>query len=389
MVSEPPASFPRVLRASEACLDEQLQDQSVEDDKPEQTDDDIDARFMACAFWREGETVSKGCSPLPNAVFSRLRWRKKVGTMQILMTGASGFVGRHLAARLKEEGHRVLALSRGTAPEGQADAVTGPADLAGIEAWNAWPEGTDVVIHLGAVIPRSTRVSETELHRANVEATGALAKRALQEGASRIIFVSTASVHGKGGGHAYRESDPLDPPNPYARSKQLAEETFWTALARRRAVGTVIRPTPVFGKGGHGPVALLAKLAALPVPLPLRDVGGRRSLISVDNLSRFIVRCLPSGAADGETFFAADEGPLNAGEIIAAIRDGQKRRRLLFRAPGNSLGAAAGIAGKSEMWDSMTRPFVVDTSHGREMLGWDGRTTAAEALRRLAADGAL
>lgn len=299
--------------------------------------------------------------------------------MRVLVTGANGFIGKHLLATLRRDGKEALALARSPAVDGYSERANR----------TVWPAGGDAVVHLAAAIPRETKLSEPELLRANVEATHGLAKLAREQGIKRIIFVSTASVHGSGGERPYRESDPLDPPNAYARSKKLAEEAFWDALGPDRALGTVIRPTPVFGEGGHGPVAALVKLARLPAPLPLKGIGGLRSIVSVDSLADIIAMCLNSDTARGDTVFAADDAPLRAEDIVRSLRAGWKRGPLMFRAPGGLLGTAARFAGAGASWDSMTRPFVVDTGHLRQILGWHSPVTSSEKLRQLAAAGKI
>lgn len=308
------------------------------------------------------------------------------------MTGAGGFIGRHVAARLNEQGHRVLALSRGIAPEDRTDGVMGPADLAEIEAWKAWPEGTDVLIHLGALNPSRSEPQSGDLaalRRANVEATAALARRAARERVRRMLFISSANVHGPSADKSVSASDPLAPASPYAISKAEAEAAFWTSLSGTETEGCVLRPAPVYGAGGRGNVAVLVKLASMPAPLPLEGLGGPRSLVAVDHLAQVIAASLEVPAAAGTTILIADEGPITPAGIVRALRTGWGRAPLLLPAPVGVLQRLIGAMGKDTVWRAATAPFVLETQPLKDLLGWSSPLTTQEKLRRLAADGAL
>lgn len=312
--------------------------------------------------------------------------------MRILVTGATGFVGQHLVAKLKAGGNQVVALRRGGAASAGPDILAGPADLAEIDRWDAWPAAVEAVVHLAALNPGRREAGAADpaaLRHANVDGTAALARRAAREGVGRMIFLSSANVHAARNGAGIRESDPLAPRSPYAVSKKQAEEAFWNNLAGTATQGCVLRPAPVYGAGGRGNVASLVKLARLPIPLPLEGLGGPRSLVAVDHLIEVIALCLDAPGAAGETFLVADEGPLAPAGIVRALRQGWRRAPRLLPAPAGPLGRLATVAGKGKGWEAATQPFVLDTSHLHETLGWRSPIGTAEKLRELAAAGAL
>lgn len=299
--------------------------------------------------------------------------------MRVLVTGAGGFVGRHFVGRLRQQGIDVLFVPRewfaASARPGSGD---GTGDSAEAGLWR----GCDALVHLAGLIPRGGTADEAEVLRVNVEGTRRIAQAAVDLGIPRAVFVSTASVHGAGGATPLVETDAIAPQNLYARSKALAEAAFWEALGTR-ASGVVLRPTPVFGPGGHGPVALLTKLARLPVPLPFASVGGHRSIISIDSVVDIIGLCL-TGPHSG-TFLIADDEPLRAGDIVAAVRQGLNRPPMLFDLPEPLLAAAARLAGRSGQWDAMTRPFVVTTDRLKRETGWQAGPTSRQRLRAMSA----
>lgn len=305
--------------------------------------------------------------------------------MRILVTGASGFVGRHLVASLRRDGKPVTMLARGGSTAADPGIFAGPSDLADLDTGSGWPEGIDSVVHLAALNPsRREPASPDGLRRANVEGTAALARRARREGVRRILFVSTSNVHAPGAG-AVRETDPLGPQSPYARSKAEAEAAFWRELGGGDTQGCVLRPAPVYGAGGRGNVATLVKLARLPVPLPIAGLGGERSLVSIDHLVSAIADCLASDGAAGETFLVADPLPVRPAEIVGALREGWGRRAGTSALPASIRRAIEHrLGGRGPMTD-----FVLDASRLSDKTGWRNAETTSSQLRRMAAAGDL
>ncbi|MBB4001100.1 NAD-dependent epimerase/dehydratase family protein [Aurantimonas endophytica] len=310
--------------------------------------------------------------------------------MRILLTGSSGFVGRHLHPWLRARGHDVVALARGAGAPGP-DTIQGPADIADIELWRSWPSDIEAIVHLAALNPGRGDAAANDLpaiRRANVEGTAALARRAGREGVGRVVFVGTAHVHAPRDG-LIRESDPLAPANAYAISKAEAEVVFWHALAGTGTQGCVLRPAPVYGAGARGSFGTLLGLARRKLPLPLDGFGGPRSLVAVDQLCTAIALSLELSAAEGETFLVADDGPLAPADIVRALRGGWGRPAMVLPAPAAMMAIAAGWTGKAARWRELSTPFVIDTGHLQDKLGWEPGANTAERLKHMAATGVL
>lgn len=302
--------------------------------------------------------------------------------MHILLTGSSGFVGRHLAPYLAAEGHRVTTLRRAAASLADGD-WRGPARLNEIEDWPDWPAGVEAVVHLAAANPARGRAGADDaalLREVNVEGTAALARRCAREGVRRFVFLSSANVHApRLDGGAITESDALRPQNPYAASKAEAEAALRSALAETATQFCILRPAPVFGRGGRGTVAQLARLAATPLPLPLDGLGGARSLLAVEDLIRAVALALTAPGAAGATLLLAG-GAATPAELVAALRKGSGRRPLLAPAPVKLLAGVARFLGKGAAWASLTHPFVVDCSEAKDTLGWSPRLGLLDRL---------
>lgn len=312
--------------------------------------------------------------------------------MRILISGASGFVGKRLVAKLRETGNQAISLARGR-PAYDEHEFSGPADLADIKNWPSWPKDLDVVVHLAAFNPsrRDPRGQDMELlRRVNVEGTAALAQRAQREGVGRMIFLSSAHVHARVDGRDVQESDGIEPQNAYAVSKKEAEDRFWSIATHESVMkGCVLRPAPVYGLGSRGSFAMLRKLAELPLPLPLGGLGYQRSLLSIDHLVEVIQLCIDRNEANGRTFLVADDGPLALHEIVRALRSGWGRPSMILPGPRRILNALIRSAGKEDLWRNLAQSFTLDTRLIESVLGWRSPVNAEQKLYELAAQNQI
>ncbi len=200
----------------------------------------------------------------------------------VALTGATGFIGRHLLADLQRRGWRVrILLRRPTALSGDAtSAVVG--DLTAPRNMAAALQGVDAVVHSAGVAHAMSGIPEDDYRALNTDATVALARAARRAGAKRFVFLSSIRAQsGPAAAGVLREDTPAAPTEPYGRSKLAAER----GLAELDIDWVALRPVLVYGPGVKGNMAALLKLARAPWPLPLGSLKARRSLLAVDNLA--------------------------------------------------------------------------------------------------------
>ncbi len=303
--------------------------------------------------------------------------------MKVLVTGASGFVGRAVAARLLSAGHQVRAAVRApaSAPPGTQAVAIG--DLARPIDWGAALEGVDAVVHLAArvhVMRDTAADPDAAFAAVNLEATRRLAEAAVVAGVHRFLFASTVKVLGERTalGHPFRDDARPAPEDAYGRSKLAAEELL---MAMPRLGPVVLRPPLVYGPGVRGNLRALARLVRQGLPLPFGRLANRRSLVGVSNLAQAVELCLTHPDAAGRRLLAADWHPTTA-ELVGALAAAGGGRARLLPVPGFLFRAASVVGGGAIA--RLTQSLEVDPA-GLAGLGWRPMVAPATELEALMA----
>ena len=299
--------------------------------------------------------------------------------MLIALTGATGFIGRHLLRELPARGYRLRVLLRRPAPvpEGASSAVIG--DLARPQNMAAALADVDAVIHSAGLAHAMSGIPEDDYRALNTEATIGLARAAQRAGVKRFIFLSSIRAQcGPSSEAVLTESMEPTPTDAYGRSKLAAER----GLAALDLDWAALRAVLVYGPGVKGNMAQLMRLARAPLPLPVGALRARRSLLALDNLTAAVATVLTAPGSLRGAFIAADPQPLTVAEMIAAMRQGLGRRPNVFPLPPALLARLARAAGRDEAYARLAGSLVADPS-ALMQLGWTPPVATAEGLARL------
>lgn len=243
---------------------------------------------------------------------------------RVLVTGAGGFVGRHVVDELARAGYEVKASDLSSADLTYArdlGATLEQGDLAHFLFCRRAVSGCDMVVHTAAAfdlsLPRSVIIER------NVGTTRNITAASAHEGVALFVHYSTCDVYGLKRGAPTREEDSRRPDCAYSVSKMLSELMARGAMSSGLPVA-VIRPTYVYGPGALYTARSFLALPALArryttsVPLP---VGGPRiNAIHVEDLAAATVSVLRAGpAASGRAFNVADDSWMDAGEFLRLV----------------------------------------------------------------------
>jgi nucleoside-diphosphate-sugar epimerase len=285
----------------------------------------------------------------------------------VLVTGASGFLGRPLVSALAHANYAVRAATRQTLsfPSGVERAFapdfTHPVD------WDPLLRGIDVVIHAaGLAHADSSEIPDAAFDRINRVTTKDLANASSRAGVKHFVFISSVRAQiGASADHVLTENDEPRPTDAYGRSKLGAEIAV-------RAAGvpfTILRPVVIYGPDARANIRLLVRLASYPVPLPFAGFNNRRSFLAIDNLVSAILFTLRNPAAIGETYLVADPAPVTIRELFVMLRKAQGRRPGLVYIPAALFRIGLIALGYRPLWDRIGGELVVDTGK-LEAIGW-------------------
>lgn len=304
----------------------------------------------------------------------------------VFVTGASGFVGKALVHNLKERGRRVTAVSR------HPDATPGFNfnHVRRYEECAQFMTHGSCIVHLAArVHVMNDKASDplSAFRAANVDVTLDLARRAVDAGVKRFIFLSTVKVNGEQTlpGHRFGADDACAPVDAYATSKWEAEQGLRQIAAETGLEIVIIRPPLVYGPGVRANFAALFDAVARGWPLPFGAVDNRRSLIGLDNLLDVIDVSIEHPAAVNQTFLVSDAHDLSLPELIRRIARAVGRNPRLIPVPPWLLKTGAVFLGQQEKLRRLCGNLQLDISKTRELLAWKPPFSVDECLRKMVA----
>jgi nucleoside-diphosphate-sugar epimerase len=298
----------------------------------------------------------------------------------VALTGATGFIGRHLLRELPKRGYRVRVLLRrpSAVPAEASSAVVG--DLARPQNMSAALAGVDAVIHSAGIAHAMSGVPEDDYRILNTEATIGLARAAERAGAKRFVFLSSIRAQtGPVADAVLTEDLEPRPTDAYGESKLAAER----GLAQLGLDWVALRPVLVYGPGVKGNMAALLRLARSPYPLPFAGLAGRRSLLALDNLVAAVDTALSAPGSLRRPLIVADPEPLTVAAMITAMRRGLGRVPALFSVPQGLMEAACRALGRSEAFERLAGSLVASPS-ALQALGWVPPAETQAALAALA-----
>ncbi len=265
--------------------------------------------------------------------------------MKALVTGATGFVGSHLAEALRRRGDDVTVLAR-SAQKAQALEPLGvrvvSGDLRNTAALARAAEGQDEIYHVAGVVAAR---NEAEFLVANRDGTANVVAAAGAAGGPRLVLVSSMAAGGPSPrDHPLRGDEPPAPVTAYGRSKLAAEHVVRSSSLP----WTIIRPPTVYGPRDREvfKVFQLVRLGLAPV---FGDGSQQLSAVHGADLAEALIAAARSGATAGRTYYACHADVVTSAELVRSVGEAMGRRPLVIPVPalvGRALLAVTGTAAR-------------------------------------------
>ena len=288
--------------------------------------------------------------------------------MRALVTGATGFVGSHLAEVLRRRGDEVTALAR-SARKAQALAPLGitvvEGDLHDGAALARAVEGQDVIYHVaGTVAARN----EAGFMRANRDGTANLVAAAAREGPGRLVFVSSMAAAGPAQrGRPLVGNEPPRPVTAYGRSKLAAEQVVTGSGLR----WTIVRPPTVYGPRDRE-VLKVFRLARLGIAPVFGDGKQELSAVHGADLAEALVAAATAERTEGRVYYACHPEVFTSAELVRAIGAAMGRRVAVFGLPQSLASLLLGVTETAARATRQATILTRDKAHEFFQAAWTG-----------------
>jgi UDP-glucose 4-epimerase len=308
--------------------------------------------------------------------------------LAIVITGATGFVGKHLITKLKD----IKIIGR-TKPEGISEELFCKMEIDERSDYGEFLSSGDVVIHCAArvhVMDDDFCDPLKEYLKVNLKGTIKLARAASDAGVARFIFVSSIKVNGESTftGKPFTTNDTRAPEDHYGQSKSEAEVELLELSEETGLDVVIIRPTLVYGAGVKANFASLMGFVSKGLPLPFGSITeNRRSFVSVKNLVDLIITCINHPNASNQVFLVSDDEDVSTASMVKQMSNALGKPNRLLPVPLWCYHLVGKVFGKQDVVNRLLGSLQVDISHTKEKLGWtppqslkDGFKETAEAL---------
>jgi len=312
--------------------------------------------------------------------------------MRILLTGASGFIGRSFYKEASKRNYFTRCAWRNV----NLEPLKTTHNIEHVQIgnindktnWKKFLTDIDCIIHCAAkahILKNSQFNSLESYRRINVDATRNLAIQAAESGVSRLIFLSTIGVNGNftTDNNVFNIKDTPKPVENYAISKFEAEEALKEVSKLTGLELVIIRAPLVYGPCVKGNFQRLLNLISKNIPLPFGKIKNSRSFVGIDNLIDLIICCMENPDAVKKTFLVSDGQDLSTTELINLISLSMGYSARLIPMPLILLKLFGFIFRKQNEIEKLLQSLQIDCTHTRKILNWTPPVSVKEGIRRM------
>jgi nucleoside-diphosphate-sugar epimerase len=314
--------------------------------------------------------------------------------MKVLVTGGTGFTGKHLVTRLVNEGNKVRVLARKKDPElEKLDIEFILGDITDKEVIDKSVETVDKVYHLAAVFREGGGIPKKVFWDVNVNATRNLLEASQKNGVERFVHCSTCGVLGHISKPPADETFPYNPGDEYQRTKCEAEKIALEFFHNRELPGVVVRPTAIYGPGD---LRFLRLFKAINDGRFIMVGSGEVFYhpVYVDDLVEGIMLCGNEKQALGEIYIIGGESYVTLNQLVSMITEGLDVQVPKIKFPFFWPVWAAGLACEIVCWpfginppifrrrvDIFRKNRAFDISRAKKELGYEPKVSLKEGIK--------
>lgn len=309
--------------------------------------------------------------------------------LKILVTGATGFVGKQLVPALIHLGHEVRCAVSKKVDWLEAEQVV----MNRLELETDWSRaliGIDVVIHLAArvhIMKEKTQSAVDEYYKINTFATKNLAEQAAKHQVKRFVFLSSIKVNGELtlAGAPFCEETKVSPEDPYGKSKLYAEQYLLQISQNTSMQVVIVRPPLVYGPGVKANFLKMMQLVNKRVPLPFARVQNKRHFIYIENLVSALCVLTTHPEAANQTYLVADDDPFSLPHLMRLIAHELHVRIWLIPFPVHFMMYIFQHLGMKNLNTRLFSSLEINANKIKSQLGWNPPVNSVEGLKKTVA----
>ena len=306
--------------------------------------------------------------------------------MNILITGSNGFLGQYLCQHLAEQSYRILAQTR-KPQKFTHSAVTNINFDLNDDLDNIDLSQVDVIAHCAgrAHVMNETATSPLDAYRqTNVQGTLNLAKKAVQSGVKRFIYLSSIKVNGEQTTtQPFKPYDKFNTDDHYGLSKYEAEQALLKLSEQTGLEVVIIRPVLIYGPNVKANFKSMMALARKKLPLPIGCLDNKRSMVSIYNLADLIHTSMTHPNANREVFLASDQDDISVKQLFEKLAKYQNNQLLMLPIPKSLISFLASLVGKKAVASRLCSELVVDSTKNTQLLGWTAPYNVDTSLEKM------
>lgn len=293
--------------------------------------------------------------------------------MNILITGAGGFIGRELVNVLKKTNHHLfLCVKKETKKYVSKNVkIIFEGDLLSTNLYQLTKK-IDIIIHCAGLAHNLSNKDHTSYLESNTTLTYNLATAGKKNNIKKFIFLSTAGIHADNPARGKKITEHLhiSTKTPYTKSKLQAENLLLNTFKNSNIDLFNLRPPAVYGRGVKGNLKILNTFIKNKLPLPLGSFNNKRSYISIENLIDSIATCIDFKGVICDSFLISDDIDLSTEELIKLLARKQKSKVSVFKFPIKIIYFIFKIFKKIDKFERLNNSFELDTTKFKKRFNW-------------------
>lgn len=307
--------------------------------------------------------------------------------MKILITGASGYIGKNLCFFLQKKGYDIVAAVR---DESKILKNIQSIVVGSINKNTDWTDAlnrVDVVIHLAGkahFFDNQDLKSLKEFKEINVNATTKLARDSINTGIKTFIFLSSIGVNGSQTfKNSFKSSDQVNPHSHYALSKYEAEQNLQRLFNKTSSDLVILRAPLVYGINAPGNIALISRFLKKNIPLPFGKISNKRSFIAIENLHSIIELSLVHPKAKNKIILLSDGYDLSTKEFVQILGIIYKIKPILLSVNPRIIEFFLRLLGKRRIYESLFLDLQIDSNFLFNQMNWKPVLRVKELIKKI------